>query len=509
MYPERNKSEERTSDMASEKKEVLSIKNVSKSFYGSHALKKVSVDFYGGEVHIICGENGAGKSTLMKILSGMYMRDEGEIELFGKPFSVRSPAEAEKLGIVTIYQEFNLSPTISIAENIFLHREPGKLFVNRRKLLSEAQRYLDMIGCKIDPNTKVAHLSTANQQMVQIAKALSQNAKILIMDEPCSSITEEDTETLFRLINDLKQTGMSIIYIDHRVDNFKKIGERVTVLRDGAMIGTIDIDDISKEQIVKMMVGRDINSVYPKTTSPQDEIKFEVRNLSNQKLKDISFSVRKGEIFGLGGLVGAGRSEIVRAIFGIDPKDANCEILINNKSIKIKQPKHAIANGIVFVPEDRKIMGFVPARTINFNLVLPSIHEFGKGPFVDTRLEKQKADEQRESLSVRALSYNAHVRDLSGGNQQKVVIGKWLMRKDIEVFLMDEPTRGIDVGVKMEIYKLINTLASLGKSVILITSEMPELIGLCDRIATIAEGRLTRIFERNEFSQEKILEYCI
>lgn len=485
------------------KKTVLKVEHVSKSFYGSRALKDVNLELYEGEVQIICGENGAGKSTLMKILSGMYTKDEGKITLFDKPYNPKGPTEAEGMGIATIYQEFNLSPTISVEENIFLHREPGNFLVSRATLRREAQRYLDMIGCKISPTEKVGNLSTANQQMVQIAKALSQNPKILIMDEPCSSITEEDTEVLFKLINKLKADGMSILYIDHRIENFKKIADRVSVLRDGQMIKTREMDDVTKDDIVRMMVGRDISNIYPKTSKPQNEICFEVKHLNNKKLRDISFSVRKGEVFGLAGLVGAGRSEIMRAIFGIDPKSSQAEILMHGEKVHIKNPKQAIKNGIAFVPEDRKIMGLVLGRDINFNLVLPSVSELGKGPFVDAKFEKQKADEQRDNLQIKSLTYNPAARDLSGGNQQKIVIGKWLMRDDVEVLLMDEPTRGIDVGVKMEIYKLIDALANAGKAVILVTSEMPELIGLCDRIVTIAEGRKTGEIMREEFSQEK------
>lgn len=495
--------------MGTEKKIALQIKRINKSFYGTHALRDVSFDLYEGEVHIICGENGAGKSTLIKILSGMYQKDNGELLLFGKPMNVKCPLEAEELGIGTIYQESNLSPFLSVAENIFLHREPGKLFVNRKKLVQEAQRYLDMVGCKVSPNEKVAFLSIANQQLVQIAKALSQNAKILIMDEPCSSITEEDTNRLFELINKLKKDGMTIVYIDHRIENFKRIGDRITVLRNGQVTGSGIVGELSKEEIIHMMVGREISSVYPKTSEPQETVQLEVHHYSTKKLKDISFSVRKGEVFGLAGLVGAGRSELMRAIFGIDPIAPGGRLVISGKTAVIHSPKQAIKNGIAFVPEDRKMTGYVPGRSIDFNLSLPSIREMGSTFFVDTKLEKIKTGEQRENLQIHALSYGAAVRDLSGGNQQKVVIGKWLMRNDVEILLMDEPTRGIDVGVKVEIYKLIDQLAASGKSVILVTSEMPELIGLCDRIATIADGKLTHILDRKEFSQETILSYCI
>jgi len=487
----------------------MKIENLSKRFYGSHALEDVSIEFYAGEVHVVCGENGAGKSTLMKILSGMYTRDKGSILLFGKPFFTNSPAESEKHGIVTIYQEFNLSPSISVAENIFLHREPGKFLVDRKELRKQAEKYLEMIGCKVSPNEKVSLLSTANQQMVQIAKALSQNAKILIMDEPCSSITEDDTEVLFALIRKLKETGITIIYIDHRIENFKKIGDRVSVLRDGSLIGTKNIEDTTKDEIISMMVGRSLSETYPKTSTPQEETLFEIRNFTNRKLKDISFSVRKGEVFGLAGLVGAGRTETVEAIFGLDPVEPQGQVLMHGKRIDTSSPRKSIRSGIAFIPEDRKIKGFIPGGTINSNIVLTKIMDLGRTFLVNTKLVRKLADEQRESLQIKALSYGTRVRELSGGNQQKVVLGKWLMRDDIEVMLMDEPTRGIDVGVKTEVYNLINRLAESGKSNILVTSEMPELIGMCDRIATLAEGRLTGILERSEFSQERIMHLCV
>jgi ABC-type sugar transport system ATPase subunit len=490
-------------------KTVLSLQHIRKLFYGSAALDDVNVDFYEGEVHIICGENGAGKSTLMKILSGMYTRDSGDISLFGEPYIIKTPKEAENKGVVTIYQEFNLSPTISVAENIFLHREPGKLFVNHKKLHADAQKYLDMIGCKISPSIKLAHLSAANQQMVQIAKALSQNAKILIMDEPCASITESDTEKLFSLIWELKKKGITTIYIDHRIENFRKIGDRVTVLRDGKLVKTLKLEDATKDEIIRMMVGRQLKEGYPKTSIPRPEIQFEIKNYNTDKLSNISFSVYKGEVFGLAGLVGAGRTEIVRAIFGLDPVHAGSETSIEGRSLTIKKPRTAIRHGIAFIPEDRKFMGFVPGRSIDFNLVLTCIKNIGKTIFVDSKLEKQMAGNQRNYLQIKSLDPNPCVRELSGGNQQKVVIGKWLMRDNIELLLMDEPTRGIDVGVKMEIYRLIDRLANEGKAIVLITSEMSELIGMCDRIATIAEGKLTKILKREEFSQETILQYCI
>jgi ABC-type sugar transport system ATPase subunit len=329
------------------------------------------------------------------------------------------------------------------------------------------------------------------------------------MDEPCSSITEEDTDKLFELIRELKKTGVTVIYIDHRIENFKKIGDRVTVLRDGQYIGTLDMESATREEIIRMMVGRKLSEIFHKTSAPEDEILFEIKNYSNKKLKDVSFSVRKGEVFGLAGLVGAGRTETVEAIFGLDPIAPDAQTLIHGKSVSIKNPRSAIKNGIAFVPEDRKIKGFIPARSINFNLVLAKIMQIGKGPLVNTKLERKLANQQRENLDVRTLSDNAHVRELSGGNQQKIVLGKWLMRDDVELLLLDEPTRGIDVGVKMEIYQLIDKLANAGKSIIVVTSEMPELINMCDRIAVLSEGRITATLDRDEFSQEKIMQHCI
>jgi ABC-type sugar transport system ATPase subunit len=300
-----------------------------------------------------------------------------------------------------------------------------------------------------------------------------------------------------------------IIYIDHRIENFTKVGDRITILRDGRITGTLAVADYSREKLIKLMVGRDLASIYPKTSTPGKDIHFAIRNYSNAKLTNIDFAVRKGEVFGLAGLVGAGRSEVMRSIFGIDPLFPGAETFIHGYPVHIDNPRDAIRQGIAFVPEDRKAMGFVPDRSINFNLVIPSLEYIGRSVFVNTRLEKEKADSQRLDLNVRSLNYHANLRELSGGNQQKIVIGKWLMRQNIEVLLLDEPTRGIDIGAKMEIYKLIDTLARRGKVIVLVTSEMPELIGLCDRIATLSGGRLTRVFEKREFSQEDILAHCI
>jgi len=492
-----------------EKKIIFKIENVSKSFYGSHALKDVSLDIFEGEVHILCGENGAGKSTLMKILSGVYQKDKGDITYFGEPYGIHRPSDAEFLGVATIHQESNLSMTNTVAENIFLHREPGRFLVDRKKLHLEARRYLDIVGCNVSTHDLADKLSAANQQLVQIAKALSQNAKVLIMDEPVSSISEEDTLRMFELINNLKKQGIAIIYIDHRIDNFKIIGDRISVLRDGEMIGTYMLSDCTKDDIIRMMVGRDVKQIFSKTNEPKDEVVFEIRNYSNYRLKNVSFTVRKGEVFGLAGLVGAGRSEIVRAIFGIDPIDPGSETFIGGETVTISTPNDAVKKNIAYIPEDRKAAGFVPGRSMVFNLVLSSLDKVCKYGLVNTKEEQKKAQEQIDNLRIRTLKQNAQVKELSGGNQQKIVIGKWLMREGVKVLLMDEPTRGIDIGVKMEIYKLIDKITTEGKAVILITSEMGELIGMCDRIAAVKDGKIMKIFTRNEFSQEAIMKECV
>ncbi len=488
---------------------ILQLKNISKSFFGVHALKNVSLDLYPGEVHIVCGENGAGKSTLMKIMSGLYHEDAGEIIFEGNPVKIETPKESVEMGIATIYQELSLSPSISIEENMFLSTEPGKFFVDKKQMRQKAIEYLAKVGLTIDPTTIVRPLSMGVKQLVQIARALVQNPKVIIMDEPCSSITEEDTAKLFALINEIKKTGVAIVYIDHRINNFKMIGDRLTVLRDGEYIATKMLNEVDRDEIVKLMVGRDVSQKFPKTATPSDEVRLEVKGICNNRLKDISFSVRKGEVFGLAGLVGAGRTEIMRAIYGLDYIEPTGEIILDGNKIKNKTPLHSIKNNFAYIPEDRKGEGIITGSTITFNLALTNLSNMCKGPFVDDKLVRAEAEKQFDSLEIRSLNKDAFVKDLSGGNQQKVVIGRWLMCDGIKVFLMDEPTRGIDIGVKYELYKLIDSLASEGISVIVITSELPELLGLCDRIATIANGEITHIFNRDEFTQEKIMEKCI
>lgn len=476
-----------------------------------HALKEVDFDLKESEVHVICGENGAGKSTLMKILAGNYPQDTGEINLYGKKVEIKNQLYAERLGISIVYQELSLSPTISVAENIFMGRE-FTIFggvINKKKLLNEAKRYLDIVGADIDPDMKTTLLSTAQMQQVEIAKALSTNAKIIIMDEPCSSLSEEDSEKLFCIIKELTLKGISIIYIDHRLENIFKIGDRVTVLRDGSKIVTCNIFDITVDKLVQHMVGREITNYYPKYSKPLDDIMLKVSNLMNEKLNNISFEVKKGEVFGLAGLVGAGRSEIIRAIFGVDNIERNALIELMGKELKIKSPIDAINAGIGYVPEDRKLEGLVLYRDITLNTMLVRIKTLTKGLFTNKKLIAQETQNGVNNLNIKTGSIYSLVSELSGGNQQKVVLARWLAVNNLQVLLLDEPTRGIDVGAKNEIYRLINELANNGMSIILITSELPELLGLSDRIAVINDGKLGGIISREDFSQEKIMSMCV
>ena len=483
---------------------------MSKSFYGSYALKNVDFDLREGEVHILCGENGAGKSTLMKILSGNYHADGGEILLDGKPVHIQTPMDAEKYGIAIVYQEMSLSPTVSVAENTFLGREKVRCgLINRKEMYKETKKYLDIVGADVDPNRLVSLLTAAQMQFVQIARALSINARIIIMDEPCSSLSEKDSESLFDIIRDLRSKGISIIYIDHRMENFFKIGDRITILRDAERIDTCDIDKVTKDEIIQKMVGRSISNIYPKEGKLSDQVVLKVEGIQNKKLQDISFEVKAGEVFGLGGLVGAGRSEIVRAIFGADPVDKNAKIFIDGKEIKIKSISDAIHHGIAYIPEDRKRQGLVLTKSIPFNTSLACIERFLKGPFISMKRSRKPVQEVVAKLNIRYKGLNVRVLELSGGNQQKVVIAKWLLLEKMRVLLLDEPTRGIDVGAKYEIYKLIGELSRKGIAIVLITSELPELIGLCDRIAIVASGAIQATLDRAEFSQEKIISYCV
>lgn len=490
--------------------ELLRLENISKEFPGVKALSDVQFELNTGEVHAVCGENGAGKSTLMKIISGVYQPTNGSIFHKGKQVQYKSPLESEAAGIAIIHQELNLIPHLSIAENIYLAREPIRGFlVDRKKLYSDSKRHLDRLGIAIDPNTLVKDLSVAQCQMVEIAKALSLNAEILIMDEPSSSLTEIETNALFQVINDLKADGVGIVYISHRLDEMQHIVDRVTVLRDGKFISTNVFSEITVDDIVTQMVGRSLDEKFPERLSvPTEDVIFSVNGLSRHGVfKDVSFTLRRGEILGFSGLMGAGRTEVARAIFGADEYNSG-EISFEGRELTIKSPQDAIREGIAYLSEDRKSDGLATKMSVAANTVLANMdavsNKFG---IIDNKKHTEVTQKYVDLLSIKTPSINQTVKLLSGGNQQKIIIGKWLFRESRLLFF-DEPTRGIDVGAKFAIYKIMDELAARGIGVILISSELPEILGLTDRVVVFHEGQVTGILNTNETTQEEIMHYA-
>lgn len=489
---------------------LLEMKNIQKYFAGVHALDDVSISINAGEVHALVGENGAGKSTLMKILSGIYQKDGGSIIYKGQEVEISSPLEAQIMGITMIHQELNLMPHLTVAENIFIGREPTRgIFVDDTKSNKMAKELLDSLNIDIDPTVRVNTLSIAKQQMVEIAKALSfENTSLLIMDEPTAALTEGEIQDLFKMIRDLRAQGKSIIYISHRLEELPQIADRVTVLRDGQYIDTLNIEDATRQKIISMMVGREIYyDPKEKSNVPEDApVILEVRNLVANNVKNVSFKLRKGEILGFAGLMGAGRTETMRAIFGADPL-ASGEIYMNGEKVEIKSPYDAVSHGISYLSEDRRAFGLAIGLSVKENAVMASIEEFSSTLFMDDKKIADVTNEYVEKLSVKTPSINQLVRNLSGGNQQKLVVAKWLI-KDSEIFIFDEPTRGIDVGAKSEIYDLMEQLVNEGKSIIMISSEIPELLRMSDRIVVMCEGRITGELDISEATQEKIMSYA-
>jgi ribose transport system ATP-binding protein len=492
-------------------KTILEVRNMYKSFNVIQALKNVDFDLREGEIHVLCGENGAGKSTLMKILAGNYKANSGTVSIEGKQVEITSPLDAEHFGIAIVYQETSLSPTIAVYENMYLGRELNQRFglLNKKLMITEAQKYLKIAGAHADPKALVSMLSVAEMQLVQIAKALSLNARIIIMDEPCSALSEKDSDNLFRILKNLKSQGISIIYIDHRMENIFKIGDRITVLRDGEKIGTRNIKDITQDEIIQMMVGRSIHNIYPKTNVFTDRVILTMDGFSNKRIHNVHLKVRAGEILGIGGLVGAGRSEIMRALFCLDEVKKGAVITLDSKEIEIKTPLDAIKHGIGYVPEDRKLQSLFLLKSVQFNSSIVCLDDYSRGMFVDSKLEKSAVSKYVDSLNIKAKTIAALVNELSGGNQQKVVLAKWLLMKNIKVLLLDEPTRGVDVGAKYEIYKLINQLSDQGIAIVMITSELPELIGLCDRIAVVRNGEISGVLDRCNFSQVNVMKLAV
>lgn len=490
---------------------LVLMEGIDKSFPGVKALDNCRFQLLKGEIHALIGENGAGKSTLMKILTGVYKKDAGRIFYKGEEINITNPRMARDLGISIIHQELNLMPDLTVAQNIFIGKEPKKclnLFLDNKEINDKASELLNQMNLSISPEEKVENLSVAKQQMVEIAKALSYNSDVLIMDEPTAALTELEIEELFSIIKELKEKGVGIVYISHRMEELKQICDRVTVMRDGSYIDTKNMNEVTIDKIINMMVGRELYVSAPEEITHSDEVVLEVNNLNQgNKVKDVSFKLKKGEILGFAGLMGAGRTEVARAIFGADKRDSG-EIILNNKKIQIKSPKDAVKNGIGYLSEDRKRYGLVLGLDIETNVVMANFSDYiNPIGFVKTGKTSKAATESVKELAIKTPGISQEVKNLSGGNQQKVVIGKWLTR-DCDILIFDEPTRGIDIGAKGEIYKLLNELASQGKSIIMISSELPEVLRMSHRIIVMCEGRITGELSNEEATQEKIMQYA-
>ncbi|MGE7022895.1 sugar ABC transporter ATP-binding protein [Solibacillus cecembensis] len=488
------------------------MEHISKSFPGVKALSDVQVDLQSGEVLALVGENGAGKSTLMKILTGIYQKDEGTITLEGKEINVTSPKHAQELGISIIHQELNLMKDLTVAENIFIGREPKgalNLLVDDKKLNNQAKELFEKLNIDLDPKTKVQNLTVAKQQMVEIAKALSFNSKILIMDEPTTALTEIEIEALFEIISSLREKGVGIIYISHRMDELKRITDRITIMRDGTYIDTLTTAETEMSKVIQLMVGRHVYiESKPNIAEGEKETVLQMKNISTKALlKDVSFELKKGEILGFAGLMGAGRTEVARVLFGADPATTGT-INLHGNEVKITSPAAAVKHGIGYLSEDRKQFGLLVNMDVKSNIALATIKDYqSKGMFVSDSKIKKIAVKYVAQLKIKTPSVDQQIRLLSGGNQQKVVIAKWLQR-DCDILIFDEPTRGIDVGAKGEIYKLLDELAASGKSIIMISSELPEILRMSHRIVVMAEGKITGVLSSEEATQEKIMEYA-
>lgn len=488
---------------------ILELKHISKYYPGVVALDDVSINIRRGEIHALIGENGAGKSTLIKTCSGAIYPSKGEIIINGKSFSSLTPKMSEQNGIGVIYQEFNLVGDLSVAENIFLGRAIRKGFVVDQKAMErESKKILDSLHININPRTQVKNLSVGYQQMVEIAKAMSQDAQVLIMDEPSAPLTNAEVENMFSVVDMLKEKGVTIIYISHRLDEIFRLSDRITVLRDGRYVTTLNTDETDKDELVRYMVGRQLTEIYPARDSKciKDEVVFEARNVCGNGDKNISLKIHKGEVLGLGGLVGAGRTEFAEMMFGMNVKTSG-QFFYKGKEINPKSPKEAIEIGIGLVPEDRKAKGALLGLSIKNNINMPIYPRISKASVIDKKIEEKNAQQYREEISIKTPSIEQLVKNLSGGNQQKVILAKWLAA-DSELLIFDEPTRGIDVGAKQEIYTLINTLVEQGKSVLMISSEMEELMGMSDRIMILAEGIVSGELQKSEFNQETIMRFA-
>jgi ribose transport system ATP-binding protein len=497
---------------------LLEARGISKSFPGVRALDNVQLTVRRGRLHALLGENGAGKSTLMNILAGVFPPDSGEIRLAGQLMTFRNPREAQQAGISIIFQELNQVPELSVAENIFLGREPLTCLglVDYTRMNREADALLQQLELDVDPRTPVARLRLGAQQVVEIAKALSLNSRVLILDEPTSAVTEQETAVLFRLIRQLKQRGVGLIYITHKLDELPQIADDVTVFRDGQFVGTRPFAETTRDEIIRMMVGRDLSELFPKGAISSGSEVLQVRGVSLRHperpddfaVRDVSFAVRRGEVLGIFGLMGAGRTELFQTIFGLHPRASTGEVFIEGKQMNIRSPQEAIAAGLAFAPEDRKAEGLVLGMSVAENTTLSCLKLTERLGLLQPSIERELAGRYVERLRVKTPSLNQTVRNLSGGNQQKVVLAKWLATGP-KVLLLDEPTRGIDINAKKEIYALIGELTQSGLAVVMVSSELPEILAVADRIIVLAEGRQTAEFARSEATEESVMHAAV
>ena len=485
------------------------MRGICKSFPGVKALDNVGFTVAEGEVRALVGENGAGKSTLMKILNGNYKKDAGEILIDGKAVDITDPQVADSLGITIIFQELNLVDELSITENIFAGRlsQKGRL-INWKQLHTKAKALLERIGFEADPRKLVGKLTVAEKQMVEIAKALNRDARIILMDEPSATLTKKELDALFQIIRDLKSQGIAVIYISHRMEEIFEICESVTVMRDGQIIGTRQVAEVTSDELVEMMVGRELNAAYPKRNVKIGEEVLRVENLCRKDRKqDVSFSLHRGEVLGIAGLVGAGRTEIMRAVFGVDYINA-MNVYVGGKKVRIKDPASAKKHGIAFLTEDRKVEGLTLDFTVRDNIVAANLHSMTKGVFTSRKKANAIADEYIDKTHIKTPHRDQKVGNLSGGNQQKVVVSKWLNSAP-DILIMDEPTRGIDVGAKREIYEIINDLVAQGKSVILISSELPEVLGMSDRVLVMKDDAIVAVLEGQQINAVEVMRYAL
>ena len=485
---------------------ILELKNMTKRFSGVEVLHEVSFSLRPGEVHALLGENGAGKSTLVKVMTGVHQPDKGEIYLDGKRVTFSDTRESRQVGIAAIYQELSLFPDLDVAENIFVGRQPTTIGgrIDWRKLYADAGNLLESLGVHLDLKQKARSLSIAQQQMVEIARAFSINARILIMDEPTSSLTLNEVADLFRLVRRLRDEGTAIVFISHRLEELFELADRVTIMRDGSYVDTLLLKDVTRDDLIRLMVGRTITNLFPKQDVKAGDVVLKVENLARAgSFRDVSFELRKGEILGMAGLVGAGRTNVARAIFGVEPATAG-SIQIEGRKVAITSPQQAIKLGLAYVPEDRQLHGLIPAMPITSNISLPMLFKYAQHGWLQDKTERKSAYNAALQMEVRANNMWQLARELSGGNQQKIVLSKWLSTKP-RILILDEPTRGIDVGTKAAVHALMSKLASEGMAILMISSELPEILGMSDRVIVMREGHMTGHFSRAEATQEKII----